>query len=796
MLGLGNGRRAPLPRSGRAGDSRLLVAVAAAWCLATPNAGAQTPDPSHEADGLLHASLTLENQEIHVAFSPGLRADGPAYQNLLSGAVGSRVRVGTLVAHRALRLGTLAPDIDAIEAEIAAVVAERQAEAAARAAESPGGEDETGEAGEDTEEAAGETQAPDGGEQAAAEMEESAEPADPVLWLARDTAGWQLEIHPADEGAMQVVPLGHVLTDSETAAFTASIHATGAETGRLALGWGRHAWSADFRFEELPETPRAARVSGRGTARLAADSNDAIARANMLSERNETALVLPNGASITMLFWKSIDVEDEDYPSVAAVGDGSVIEMIRAPVLRLKTDVALRFGKTDISTGNLAPGFAGAYGVWLRKAEGGWRFVFNHEPDSWGTQYDPDFDAAEIAVDYARTAGSFRPLGATLVPRGADRGRLIVHWGPHEWAADFVVPSLAAAAAGSATASAASATATANASATAPAPASGGAAEEWTAPRTAWGDPDLQGIWNNSTTTPLERLTEAEQDRGQAARAPVIAATRGTGAAWPETGGRLDQPSLIVDPPDGRIVLTPAAIERLVARESAREGRGEADTWLDRNSWERCISRTLPVMMIPNLYNNNYQILQTPDHVAIQVEMIHETRIIPLDGGPHVADGIRQWLGNSRGRWEGDTLVVETIGFHDRLDGGDYQPSHILQTGHRGSGATLRLVERFTRVDAETIDYRFTVEDPATYERPYTAAIPMRWRENQEPIYEYACHEGNYGMVNLLSGGRADEQLALDAAALVSRQRIEAGHPGVREPAVPFVEPDGGAGSR
>ena len=784
-LGIGNGRRAPLPRGGHAGDSRLLVAAVAAWCLATPTAGAQTPDPSHEADGLLHASLTLENQEIHVAFSPGLRADRPAYQNLLSGAVGSRVRVGTLVAHRALRLGTLAPDIDAIEAEIAAVVAERQAEAAARAAGSSGDGDE---AGEDAEEAAGEAQAPDSGE-AAAEMEESAEPADPVLWLARDAAGWQLEIHPPDEGEEQVVPLGHlVMTDAETPAFTASIHATGAETGRLALGWGRHAWSADFRFEELPETPRRARVSGRGTARLAEDSNEAIARANMLSERNETALVLPNGASVSVLFWKSIDVEDEDYPSLAAAQDGAVIEMIRAAVLRLKTDVALRFGNTDIPTGNLAPGFAGAYGVWLRKAEGGWRFVFNHEPDSWGTQYDPDFDAAEIAVDYARTAGSFRPLGATIVPKGADRGRLVVHWGPHEWAADFVVPSLAPATAVSA--------ATATSAAAAPPTATGGAADEWTAPRTAWGDPDLQGIWNNSTTTPLERLTEAEQDRGQAARAPVIAATRGTGAAWPETGGLLDQPSLIVDPPDGRIVLTPAAIERLVAREAAREGRGEADTWLDRNSWERCISRTLPVMMIPNLYNNNYQILQTPDHVAIQVEMIHETRIIPLDGGPHVADGIRQWLGNSRGRWEGDTLVVETTGFHDRLDGGDYQPSHILQTGHRGSGATLRLVERFTRVDAETIDYRFTVEDPATYERPYTAAIPMRWRENQDPIYEYACHEGNYGMVNLLSGGRADEQLALDAAALVSRQRIEAGHPGVREPAVPFVEPEGHAQGR
>ena len=308
------------------------------------------------------------------------------------------------------------------------------------------------------------------------------------------------------------------------------------------------------------------------------------------------------------------------------------------------------------------------------------------------------------------------------------------------------------------------------------------------APRTAWGDPDLQGIWNNSTTTPLEQMTEAEQERDRLARAPVIAATRGTGAAWPETGGRLEgQPSLIIDPPGGRISMTPEAIARLVAREQAREGRGEADSWLDRNSWERCISRTLPVQMIPNLYNNNYQILQTPTHVVIQIEMIHETRIIPIDGRPHASNRIRQWLGDSRGRWEGDTLVVETVHFHDRLDGGDYQPSHILQTGHRGPGGTLRIVERITRVDAGTIDYRFTVEDRAIYTRPYTVAIPFRWRENQAPIYEYACHEGNYGMANLLTGGRADEQLARDASALVSRQRIEGGHPGVREPAVPFA---------
>ena len=311
------------------------------------------------------------------------------------------------------------------------------------------------------------------------------------------------------------------------------------------------------------------------------------------------------------------------------------------------------------------------------------------------------------------------------------------------------------------------------------------------APRTAWGDPDLRGVWNNSTTTPLERLTESERERGRLAREPVQQATGGTGAGWLEQAGGLERESLIIDPPGGRIpALRPEALQRLVNRENARAGRGEGDSWLDRNSWERCISRTLPIAMIPNVYNANYQILQTPNHVAIVMEMIHETRIIPLDGRPHVSDGVRQWLGDSRGRWEGDTLVVETTRFHDRLDGGDYQPSHIIQTTHQGPGGTLRLVERFKMIDANRIDYQFTVDDPKTYARPYTVAIPMIRRDTTDPLnhlFEYACHERNHGMLNLLTGARADEELALKASALVSRQRIEAGHPGLREPATPTV---------
>ena len=309
-------------------------------------------------------------------------------------------------------------------------------------------------------------------------------------------------------------------------------------------------------------------------------------------------------------------------------------------------------------------------------------------------------------------------------------------------------------------------------------------------PRTPWGDPDLQGVWNNSTSTPLEQRTEAEIEQGDRARQVVIEAFA-PGAGWGERAGNLERQSLIIDPPDGRIpALLPAARQRLIDRENARAGRGEGDSWLDRNSWERCISRTMPVAMIPNSYNNNVQVLQTPDHVVIQVEMIHDARIIPLDGRPHVDDGVRQWLGDSRGHWEGDTLVIVTERFNNRLDGGDYQPSHIIQTGHRGPGGTMRLVERLRLVDVNSIDYQFTLEDPKTFTRPYTVAIPWTRRDTRDPLnhlFEYACHEGNHGMVNLLRGARADEQLALDAAALVSNQRKEAGHPGVREPAVPFV---------
>ena len=149
--------------------------------------------------------------------------------------------------------------------------------------------------------------------------------------------------------------------------------------------------------------------------------------------------MLPGGERISALYWKNVDVEDEDYPALASTADGAVVELIRAPVLRLRSEVGLRVGGADLPTGNLVPGFAGSYGLWLRRAGDGWQFVFNNEPDSWGTQHDEAYDMAAADVYYSRSDGAFRPLGITLAPAGPGRGRLIVHWGPHEWAADFTV---------------------------------------------------------------------------------------------------------------------------------------------------------------------------------------------------------------------------------------------------------------------------------------------------------------------------------------------------------------------
>ena len=294
----------------------------------------------------------------------------------------------------------------------------------------------------------------------------------------------------------------------------------------------------------------------------------------------------------------------------------------------------------------------------------------------------------------------------------------------------------------------------------------------WSAPRTPWGDPDLQGTWTNATATPLERPKELEgnqvlTDEELAARNPQVARENSTDNApaagnpgshnefWRERGGLGKRTSLLVDPPDGK--LPPLTPEGQKAQTQLAEARktNPADGPESRSLFERCITRGLPGSMMGNFYNHNYHILQAPGYVVIAVEMIHDIRIIPLDGRPHVGRQIRQWLGDSRGRWEGRTLIVETTNFNDISD---RTINRMLGIVMFGTSATARIIERFTRLDADTIDYQVTVDDPETYAKPWTAAIPMT--KLQGMLFEFACHEGNYGMVGILAGHRAEEKAA------------------------------------
>jgi len=283
--------------------------------------------------------------------------------------------------------------------------------------------------------------------------------------------------------------------------------------------------------------------------------------------------------------------------------------------------------------------------------------------------------------------------------------------------------------------------------------------------RTPWGDPDLQGAWSNATTTPLERPARyagrefqtaeerAAQDKntaiGRDKRAEPGTPQDVAGAYnafWWEWGRSDGRTSLIYDPPDGRMpALTPEGQKRRSQRNESIRTDGPYYGPEDLDFYTRCIiSRPLP--RLSSGYDNNFKIVQAPGLVAILQEMIHETRVIPLDGSPHLDQGVRQWLGDSRGHWEGDTLVVETTNFNDR-------------TRFESSSQGMRLEERWTRVADDRIDYRFTVTDPATWTRPWSAA--MVWSPGGTP-YEYACHEDNFGLYGILAGARADERKAAD----------------------------------
>jgi hypothetical protein len=291
----------------------------------------------------------------------------------------------------------------------------------------------------------------------------------------------------------------------------------------------------------------------------------------------------------------------------------------------------------------------------------------------------------------------------------------------------------------------------------------------WTPTRTPDGQPDLQGVWTNATLTPFERPTELagkatiteEEAAGIEKRASENRVDRPPrpgdpgnynqvffdgGTTWLSTR----QSSLVVDPPNGRVRLTASA-------EAQREYdlAHVADSYEYQTSWERCITRGFPAGMFPAGYDNAYQIVQTAGYVMILSEMIHEARIIPVDGRPHLPQSIRQWNGDSVGHWKGDTLVVDTINFNGKGNVATSAATGRIRGIHESEA--LHVVERFKRVDANTLSYEVTIDDPALYLAPWTVSMPFT-KDAEYRIYEYACHEGNFAMEDILRGGRAKEK--------------------------------------
>jgi len=295
-------------------------------------------------------------------------------------------------------------------------------------------------------------------------------------------------------------------------------------------------------------------------------------------------------------------------------------------------------------------------------------------------------------------------------------------------------------------------------------------------PHTPWGDPDLQGVWNDATSTPLQRdigvkdvLTDEEAVDFQKSLAndltrdrrdggPEVDVNRAYNDHWMDSR-RLKitsdrRTSLIVDPPDGRMpprVPLPTEREKIRAARAAANDRFNAGLPLNYSDFSlpgQCIIRTDSPPYLPTIYNNDFHIFQSPGFVVINPEMIHSARIIPLDGRPHLGKDLHQWLGDSRGHWDGNTLVVETTNF--RTD-----PGVVFQGANPD---TYKITERFSRVDASTLNYEFTIDDPKTWTKPWTAVIPWNKIDPDEQMYEYACHEDNYDIVHFLSGARDRER--------------------------------------
>ena len=293
-------------------------------------------------------------------------------------------------------------------------------------------------------------------------------------------------------------------------------------------------------------------------------------------------------------------------------------------------------------------------------------------------------------------------------------------------------------------------------------------------PKTSWGDPDITGDYNNSDESgiPFERpdefagrtidsFTPAElakmvQQRQQQTieRTPGLSEFPGATSPmhWFENYYAANsRPWLVTDPADGKVpAQTAEARQRQAARQAARKGRGPADSWEDRSLYDRCITRGIPGSMLPAIYGNSYHIHQSPGFVTITYDMVHDTRVIPLDSRPHIAGSIRQYVGDGRGHWEGNTLVVETTNFTDK-------------TPYRGSSDQLKIIEKFTAIGPDTVEWAVTFDDPHTWTAPWTFTMNLT-EDASQPPFEYACHEGNYGLRNILTAARADDAKAAAAS--------------------------------
>ena len=430
-----------------------LLACGLGACLLVPvAAGAQQDSADSAPADVVRTELTLNLRPVAASFETGLDAGDAAYRELLAAsgsASATRVRVGELEAMPRLRIGTL----DGSQ---------------------PGGSESPNPATRTLE-----------------------------LWLARTAGGWSLDLRAepdaeenetddgeegereavADTGAVRLdttvigqVPLAREAAGSQEA-FSTALVPTGESAGQLVLRWRDHRLTADFHFADPPESdedeegetpgpsgesdeadvgdggsegdepasedseedegPRVA--NERESLRFDTDTS-AGSRLLRLAERHESAVELPGDVRLAVLFWQEQSVDLADFAGIESLADGDVLRLTRAAVLRLRNETPLRFGEVAIPTSNLAPGFAGSYGLWLKRRGDGWRLVFNHEADSWGTQHDPAFDAAEIDLAYSQDGLATRPFGAALVPATRSAGRLVIHWGPHEWAADYTIP--------------------------------------------------------------------------------------------------------------------------------------------------------------------------------------------------------------------------------------------------------------------------------------------------------------------------------------------------------------------